>query len=225
MTLFALHGIFPRVLVGYRRALCHRLAVASTSLPANAPRYFTPGQVAAWAGVTSMTVIRWCDAGLLKAVTTPGGHRRIFESSVRDYLLSRGLPIPPEMAGAAPGAAVSRVQLVDATVAGDLGRHLQDVAEVASYGDPYRALVAACSSVPAVFVLDISAPGVDGERLVRALRQEPRTSSMAIVAFGADAAELDAARRAGVTHALARGALDELERIVRAIASPPSSRR
>jgi CheY-like chemotaxis protein len=173
-----------------------------------------------------MTVIRWCDAGLLKAVTTPGGHRRIFESSVRDYLLSRGLPIPPEMAGASPGAAVARVLLVDATVASDLGRHLHDVAEVASYGgDAYRALVAACCSPPAVFVLDMGAPGVDGERVVRALRQESRTSSMVIVAFAGDAAQLEAARRAGATHALGRGAFDELERIVRALASPPPSSR
>jgi CheY-like chemotaxis protein len=174
-----------------------------------------------------MTVIRWCDAGLLKAVTTPGGHRRIFESSVRDYLLSRGLPIPPEMAGASAGTTVSRVLLVDATPAGDLGRHLHDVAEVASYGDTYRALVAACSSLPAVFVLDMGAPGVDGERAVRALRQEPRTASMVIVAFAPDSSQLEAARRAGATHAISRGAFDELERIVRALASPPppSSRR
>ncbi len=129
------------------------------------------------------------------------------------------------MAGASPGAAVSRVLLVDATPAGDLGRHLHDVAEVASYGDAYRALVAACSSLPAAFVLDMSAPGVDGERVVRALRQEPRTASMTVVAFAADANELEAARRAGATHALARGAFDELERIVRSLAGPPSSRR
>lgn len=129
------------------------------------------------------------------------------------------------MAGSAPGAAVSRVLLIDATAAGDLGRHLRDVAEVVSYGDAYRALVAACSSPPAVFALDMSAPGVDGERLVRALRQEPRTLSMVIVAFGADAGELEAARRAGATHALARGAFDDLERIVRALASPPPSSR
>lgn len=129
------------------------------------------------------------------------------------------------MAGVSPGAAVSRVQLVDATAAGDLGRHLQDVAEVASFGDAYRALAAACSNLPAVFVLDMNAPGVDGERLVRALRQEPRTSSMAIVAFGADPSELEAARRAGATHALSRGAFEELERIVRALASPPPPSR
>lgn len=71
--------------------------MTSTSLPKNTPKFYTPGQVAAWCGVTSMTIIRWCDAKVLDAVVTPGGHRRIKEDSVRQYLVSRGLPLPKEM--------------------------------------------------------------------------------------------------------------------------------
>lgn len=42
----------------------------------------TPGEVAAVLHVDANTVARWSDNGKLRAVRTPGGHRRYFTTEV-----------------------------------------------------------------------------------------------------------------------------------------------
>jgi excisionase family DNA binding protein len=55
----------------------------------------TPREVAAMFGVTPTTVTRWARTGKLKAVRTPGGHRRYREPEVR-ALLSDSVPELPQ---------------------------------------------------------------------------------------------------------------------------------
>lgn len=45
-----------------------------------------PAQVAALFGVGPWTVVRWADAGLLRAIRTLGGHRRFLQSEVQALL-------------------------------------------------------------------------------------------------------------------------------------------
>lgn len=46
----------------------------------------TTGEVARLVGVTSQTVTRWANAGLLTSVRTPGGHRRFRPADVHTML-------------------------------------------------------------------------------------------------------------------------------------------
>ena len=46
----------------------------------------TPAEVAALFRVDPKTVSRWAKAGKISAIRTVGGHRRYFESEVRDLL-------------------------------------------------------------------------------------------------------------------------------------------
>lgn len=55
---------------------------------------FTTGEVAALFRVEPKTVTRWAKAGKLRSTRTLGGHRRFFETEVRDLLRERGLPQP-----------------------------------------------------------------------------------------------------------------------------------
>jgi excisionase family DNA binding protein len=48
--------------------------------------FLTPREVANLFRVDPKTVTRWADRGLLETARTPGGHRRILESSVVDLL-------------------------------------------------------------------------------------------------------------------------------------------
>lgn len=189
--------------------------MTSTSLPENYPRYYTPGQVAAWAGVTSMTIIRWCDAGILHAVTTPGGHRRITEESVRDYLVKRGLPIPQEMA---PRRVTSMPRVVlltpDTRQQKAIINRLRGSADVTAYADEYRGLVHIVADPPASVLIDGATNSFEAARLVRALRDNPRTSNLVIAVWGEGRHE--AARSAGATHVFGKDALDDLERAARA---------
>ncbi len=51
--------------------------------PAEREVYYLPGEVANMYGVTTRTIANWCDRGILKAITTPTGQRRILASSLK----------------------------------------------------------------------------------------------------------------------------------------------
>jgi excisionase family DNA binding protein len=52
-------------------------------------RYLTTAEAAVRAGVTAKTISRWVDAGVLYAVFTTGGHRRIELSHLDAFLETR----------------------------------------------------------------------------------------------------------------------------------------
>ncbi len=54
--------------------------------PTPRKRFWTPGEVAKRIGVSTRTIERYCDSGLLECQRTPGGHRRILDASVRQLL-------------------------------------------------------------------------------------------------------------------------------------------
>lgn len=54
--------------------------------PPPTERLYTTAEVAAMARVTTRTVTRWAQKGLLRAKVTPGGARRFPESTVRSLL-------------------------------------------------------------------------------------------------------------------------------------------
>ena len=47
---------------------------------------YSPKKVAAAIGVSESSLKRWCDAGTVKAVKTPGGHRKIMRSEVVSFV-------------------------------------------------------------------------------------------------------------------------------------------
>lgn len=51
-----------------------------------ADKLLTPAEVAELFRVDPKTVTRWAAAGLLSSIRTPGGHRRFWQSIVRDVL-------------------------------------------------------------------------------------------------------------------------------------------
>ena len=52
--------------------------------------WLTIREASALVGVSVATLRRWCDAGLVRVFTTPGGHRRFARSAVLDLMPSRG---------------------------------------------------------------------------------------------------------------------------------------
>lgn len=51
--------------------------------PAEREIYYLPSEVAAMFGVTPRTIANWCDRGILQAIMTPTGQRRILASSLK----------------------------------------------------------------------------------------------------------------------------------------------
>ncbi len=185
--------------------------MATNSIPVNGARFYTPGQVAVWAGVTSMTIIRWCDAGLLHATTTPGGHRRITEASVRDYLTKRGMAIPSALAAPVVEGEARVVVVCDAKTRRGLASKLKGLT-VRTFAEPLDAVVEICCNPPSMVLLEANGSN-DPAEIVRALRSHGRTSSIPVVVWGA-ADAVDAARQAGATHAFRHDGTADLERVL-----------
>ncbi len=53
-------------------------------------RLLTPGEVAILFRVDAKTVGRWAQAGRVKSIKTPGGHRRYRESDIRELIRLNG---------------------------------------------------------------------------------------------------------------------------------------
>jgi excisionase family DNA binding protein len=144
--------------------------------------HLTPNEVAELLMVNPVTVRQWAARGLLRSLTTPGGHRRFLLSDVEEFARSRG---------AAPAARQSgrpeRILIVDDDV--NLGRLLQEViqqrdanvkTEIAR--DGFEAGVKVESFRPHAIVLDLMMPGIDGFEVCRRLRGRPTLSHIRIVA-------------------------------------------
>lgn len=59
-------------------------------MPAEATEWLTIREASALVGVSAATLRRWCDAGLVRVCTTPGGHRRFARSAVVGLMPARG---------------------------------------------------------------------------------------------------------------------------------------
>ncbi len=144
--------------------------------------HLTPNEVAELLMVNPVTVRQWAARGLLRSLTTPGGHRRFLLSDVEEFARSRGT---------APGSRRSgrpdRVLIVDDDL--HLSRLMQElihqrdanvVTEIAH--DGFEAGVKVESFRPHAMVLDLMMPGMDGFEVCRRLRARPTLNHIRIVA-------------------------------------------
>jgi excisionase family DNA binding protein len=145
--------------------------------------FYTTFEAARLLGVSLPTVVNWIKARRLKAHRTPGGHRRISDEDLAAFMLRHGMPVPPELADAAPARR-------KALVIGEAGPAREGAvrvlaasgyaAEQASPG--FAAGAAAARFAPDVLVLQ--AEGPDGGDVLRALRLDRELSGVPVVGLG-----------------------------------------
>jgi excisionase family DNA binding protein len=139
--------------------------------------YLTPHEVAALLMVSPITVRGWANKGLLKAETTPGGHRRFLLSEVDRFIQER--PLLSRSLGL-------RVLIVDDEVAlaKSLAIYLSGLGvstEVAFDGfDAGKKLNA---FDPDIILLDLMMPGLDGFDVCRRIKQNPAHNKLRIIAM------------------------------------------
>jgi excisionase family DNA binding protein len=145
--------------------------------------HLTPNQVAELLMVNPVTVRQWAARGLLRSLTTPGGHRRFLLSDVEEFARSRGTTPRARHSGRP-----DRVLIVDDDV--QLG---QFIAEIIRARDPkiqieiardgFEAGVKVESFRPHALLLDLMMPGMDGFEVCRRLRARPTLNHVRIVAM------------------------------------------
>jgi excisionase family DNA binding protein len=145
--------------------------------------HLTPNEVAELLMVNPVTVRQWAARGLLRSLTTPGGHRRFLLSDVEEFARSRG-STPIARSSGRP----DRVLIVDDDA--PLGLFIAEIVrardpkiEIEIARDGFEAGAKVESFRPHALVLDLMMPGMDGFEVCRRLRARPTLNHVRIIAM------------------------------------------
>jgi excisionase family DNA binding protein len=168
--------------------------------------FYTTFEAARVLGVSLPTVVNWIKARRIKAHRTPGGHRRIAREDLAAFMLRQGMPVPDELAGAAP--ARQKVLVID--VAGPAregsARKLAAAGFAVEQASPgFAAGAAAARYGPDAVLLHARAP--DGGEELRGLRADRELAGVPVVAIS-PAEWCTELTEAGCAEALARPPTD-----------------
>lgn len=169
---------------------------------------YSTRDVAALLGLAVRSVQLMVDRGELRAWKTPGGHRRIDRASVEAFLQVRqgdagkkrstGRTVPDAEApvGAAEEGGKAKVLIIEDSkhyqkLASMLLRNDFPALEVFVADDGFAGLAMAGQLQPALLIVDILLPGMDGATLIASLRSHAQfADSQLIVLTSLDEADL-----------------------------------
>lgn len=144
--------------------------------------YLTPNEVAELLMVSPVTVRQWAQKGRLKAMTTPGGHRRFLRQEVERFVREHGLSTRTDRDDSLRILIVDDdAQLTRYLVALLSGLSADVVVDTAS--DGFEAGRKVQIFQPHVILLDLMMPGLSGFDVCRTLKDEPATKPIRIIAM------------------------------------------
>jgi excisionase family DNA binding protein len=143
--------------------------------PTGEPDWLTLGQAAKFLGVAQSTIRKWSDQGRVPAFYTPGGHRRYRRGDLEAFLARSG-------PGARSGGPLVLVVDDDARLREFMRVNLEmegyTVREASSADEALEALE---DQAPALVLLDVVMPGVDGWQMLQ--RMQERHGSIPVIMF------------------------------------------
>ncbi len=144
--------------------------------------YLAPNELAELLMVSPVTVRHWANKGWIKAVLTPGGHRRFVREEVEKFARARGLSLEP------PSDGTLRVLVVDdePDVCSGICELLEALPErtaTETANGGFEAGMAVHSFRPHIVLLDLMMPEMDGFEVCRKLRAHPATEAVRVIAM------------------------------------------
>lgn len=142
--------------------------------------YLTPNEAAALLMVAPATLRVWSDKGLLRAQTTPGGHRRYPRHELERFLREHGQ-------GNAAARKGRKILIVDDEAA--FTRYLSTLlaecpgVESAIAHDGFSAGQRVHTFHPDTILLDLMMPGLDGFQVCAQIKADPATQGIRVVAM------------------------------------------
>jgi excisionase family DNA binding protein len=142
--------------------------------PAGEPDWLTLGQAAKFLGVAQSTIRKWSDQGRVPAFYTPGGHRRYRRRDLEAFVDRSG-----------PGKSGGPLVLVV-----DDDARLREFMRVSLESEGYsvreaesgeQALAALEDQAPALVLLDVVMPGIDGWQMLQQMQE--RHGSIPVIMF------------------------------------------
>ncbi len=147
-------------------------------------RTFGTYDIARLCQVTPPTVGRWIEDGRIPSFTTAGGHRRVWDTDLVTFLRTLNLPVPTELGP----VAVLRILIVDDEA--EVRRFVRRVvskkfagAEIHEAEDGFSAGHKVATLSPALVVLDVQLPGVNGINVCESIRADKNLRGVKILAI------------------------------------------
>jgi two-component system, OmpR family, response regulator len=148
--------------------------------------FYTTFEISQICGVNPTTVQNWVKGKKLKAFQTPGGHRRVSREDLVSFMKEFGMPIPSDLMQAPP-----LIMLVDDEI--EILDMLESVitsgseeVKIVTAQSGVEALLMIGESKPALLILDIMMPGMNGHEVCQKLKANPSTRNIKIVAITGD---------------------------------------
>ncbi|PYN57990.1 MAG: hypothetical protein DMD94_02110 [Candidatus Rokuibacteriota bacterium] len=187
----------------------------SSSRPA-----LTSGHAAAHCQVSTPTLKSWIREGQLHAFRTPGGHVRIAVEDFQRFLKKHRMPAYPRPAAPAGVLIVDdEPQMVDILV-DFLTSHARGF-KIETATDGYEALIKLGSLRPALVILDVIMPKLDGIEVCRHLKTNSETRAIKILGITGYPHMVPGLLVAGADACLAKPlALDSLDRELARLLAP-----
>lgn len=140
--------------------------------------YLTSRQAATLLRVSLRTVQLWVEKGVLDAWKTPGGHRRIPLQSVEELIEQKERELS--------GVAEKRILVVEDLPSQRLlyRKLLEKMAlplELHMAEDGFRGLLKIGELTPDIIITDLEMPGMDGFRMLEAIRRTPGLNGMSLI--------------------------------------------
>ena len=146
----------------------------------------TVSQAGKYCRVSPKTIINWIDAGHLKAYKTVGGHRRIKQEDLDQFLKEKGMPLPEE----AKGEEKKKILVVDddKIIVETIVQALEEDEfgyEMISASDGFEAGLQVNHFKPDLMILDIMMPDINGYEVCQKLKSVSETQDIKIIVLSA----------------------------------------
>ena len=158
--------------------MAFREGIGARRAPGSEPDWLTLGQGAKYLGVAQSTIRKWSDQGRLPAFYTPGGHRRYRRSDLDTFLERSG-----------PGGRTREGPSIlivddDPSLRGFVRASLElEGYSVREAGSAEEGLAALEQESPALILLDVMMPKVDGWEMLRRVRERHGVEAIPVLMF------------------------------------------
>ena len=144
-------------------------------------QYLTPNQVANLLMVSPVAVRKWAQSGELKALTTPGGHRRFLMRDVQEFAKKRGIKLlSPDRSDHLKILIVDDDKLLCEYLHSLFTKQDQSI-EIRAVHDGFTAGSTIKEYMPSTILLDLKMPGLDGFEVCRLIKDDPMLGIIRVI--------------------------------------------
>jgi excisionase family DNA binding protein len=146
---------------------------------------YTTFQISKFCNVNHRTVLYWINKNKVKAFRTPGGHSRVREADLREFLVKHDIPLPTELRNEKNHVLivedeVMMLDLLEQALMQD--KELACSVKVSKCTSGIDALLLMGKDPVDLIILDVFMPHLDGYEVCRRIRRNTATKDVEILA-------------------------------------------